>query len=260
MSRLSITNKPVWNDKSICRCTLTGMPGTIIGTVPRRKKENETRGRLDQGQGPRPSPQSSNKTVIHFIVCLIIRVFVIPQWHELSKEAQSKYYERARQERQLHMCLYPGWSARENYARHKKRGGGKKHETQKKSSDYEADLDFNESNKIFVTFHGDDNDDDYSQGLSLDKKFVLIYLKSIHCLVIWFEVKSGKGVKLSVELDGFFCFTFLSINLLKQKKSPLLKIIITKYFWQVIMPKNAELFMELISTTYGASLAGKRNF
>ncbi|XP_053968579.1 uncharacterized protein LOC128870007 [Anastrepha ludens] len=37
------------------------------------------------------------------------------RWHELSRDDQSKYYEKARQERQLHMELYPGWSARDNY-------------------------------------------------------------------------------------------------------------------------------------------------
>ncbi|XP_031621993.1 putative mediator of RNA polymerase II transcription subunit 26 isoform X2 [Contarinia nasturtii] len=37
------------------------------------------------------------------------------RWHSLSREEQSKYYEKARQERQLHMELYPGWSARDNY-------------------------------------------------------------------------------------------------------------------------------------------------
>ena len=39
----------------------------------------------------------------------------ISQWHSLSREEQSIYYEKARQERQLHMELYPGWSARDNY-------------------------------------------------------------------------------------------------------------------------------------------------
>ena len=37
------------------------------------------------------------------------------QWHSLSREEQSVYYEKARAERQLHMELYPGWSARDNY-------------------------------------------------------------------------------------------------------------------------------------------------
>lgn len=41
--------------------------------------------------------------------------FVLKQWHALSREEQAKYYELARKERQLHMQLYPGWSARDNY-------------------------------------------------------------------------------------------------------------------------------------------------
>ncbi|XP_073977686.1 uncharacterized protein isoform X3 [Rhodnius prolixus] len=46
------------------------------------------------------------------------------RWHSLSREEQAKYYEKARIERQLHMELYPGWSARDNYgygAKKKKR-------------------------------------------------------------------------------------------------------------------------------------------
>ena len=43
------------------------------------------------------------------------------QWHGLSREEQAKYYELARKERQLHMQLYPGWSARDNYAMSKKK-------------------------------------------------------------------------------------------------------------------------------------------
>ncbi|XP_030067710.1 transcription factor 7 isoform X4 [Microcaecilia unicolor] len=38
------------------------------------------------------------------------------RWHALSREEQAKYYELARKERQLHMQLYPGWSARDNYS------------------------------------------------------------------------------------------------------------------------------------------------
>ncbi|TRY84436.1 hypothetical protein DNTS_018383, partial [Danionella cerebrum] len=37
------------------------------------------------------------------------------RWHALTREEQSKYYELARKERQLHMQLYPSWSARDNY-------------------------------------------------------------------------------------------------------------------------------------------------
>ncbi|KAJ8388625.1 hypothetical protein AAFF_G00131900 [Aldrovandia affinis] len=39
----------------------------------------------------------------------------------LTREEQAKYYELARKERQLHSQLYPGWSARDNYGKRKKR-------------------------------------------------------------------------------------------------------------------------------------------
>lgn len=43
------------------------------------------------------------------------------QWHALDRSEQAKYYEMAREERARHMQMYPGWSARDNYAVHKKR-------------------------------------------------------------------------------------------------------------------------------------------
>lgn len=43
------------------------------------------------------------------------------RWHALGREEQSKYYELARKERQVHMQLHPGWTARDNYAQGKKR-------------------------------------------------------------------------------------------------------------------------------------------
>uniref|UniRef100_A0A3P8VSD4 Lymphoid enhancer-binding factor 1 n=1 Tax=Cynoglossus semilaevis TaxID=244447 RepID=A0A3P8VSD4_CYNSE len=51
------------------------------------------------------------------------------RWHALSREEQAKYYELARKERQLHMQLYPGWSARDNYRKKKKRKREKMQET-----------------------------------------------------------------------------------------------------------------------------------
>nr|CAC83294.1 T cell transcription factor [Suberites domuncula] len=42
-------------------------------------------------------------------------------WHALDRSEQAKYYEMAREERARHMQMYPGWSARDNYAIHKKR-------------------------------------------------------------------------------------------------------------------------------------------
>uniref|UniRef100_A0A8C9RHG5 HMG box domain-containing protein n=1 Tax=Scleropages formosus TaxID=113540 RepID=A0A8C9RHG5_SCLFO len=43
------------------------------------------------------------------------------RWHALSREEQGRYYELAKKERQRHMQLYPGWSARDNYGKKKKR-------------------------------------------------------------------------------------------------------------------------------------------
>ena len=48
-------------------------------------------------------------------------VIVIFQWHALDRSEQAKYYEMARKEKELHMQLYPGWSARDNYATHNKK-------------------------------------------------------------------------------------------------------------------------------------------
>lgn len=47
----------------------------------------------------------------------------------MSREEQAKYYEKARQERQLHMQLYPGWSARDNYGYGTKKKKRKKEKT-----------------------------------------------------------------------------------------------------------------------------------
>lgn len=48
------------------------------------------------------------------------------QWHALDRSEQSKYYEMARKEKELHLQLYPGWSARDNYACHTKKKRKKK--------------------------------------------------------------------------------------------------------------------------------------
>ncbi|KAG5886483.1 hypothetical protein JTB14_034402 [Gonioctena quinquepunctata] len=57
------------------------------------------------------------------------------RWHSLSREEQAKYYEKARQERQLHMQLYPGWSARDNYGYGTKKKKRKKERTPIESGD-----------------------------------------------------------------------------------------------------------------------------
>lgn len=54
------------------------------------------------------------------------------QWHALDRAEQAKYYEMARKEKELHMQLYPGWSARDNYASHTKKKRKKKDGTPNK--------------------------------------------------------------------------------------------------------------------------------
>ena len=52
---------------------------------------------------------------------MYVLVFYFFQWHALDRTEQNKYYEMAKKERELHLKLYPGWSARDNYAMHSKR-------------------------------------------------------------------------------------------------------------------------------------------
>ncbi|KAL8592706.1 hypothetical protein ACOMHN_037646 [Nucella lapillus] len=51
------------------------------------------------------------------------------KWHALDRSEQSKYYDMARKEKDLHTQLYPGWSARDNYAMHQKKKKRKKSES-----------------------------------------------------------------------------------------------------------------------------------
>ena len=53
-------------------------------------------------------------------------LFLLYQWHALDRAEQAKYYEMARKEKELHLQLYPGWSARDNYAAHQKKKKRKK--------------------------------------------------------------------------------------------------------------------------------------
>ena len=57
------------------------------------------------------------------------------RWHGLSREEQAKYYEKAREERQKHMQLYPNWNARDNY-----RYGQKKKRKRDKTDDPAANI------------------------------------------------------------------------------------------------------------------------
>ena len=68
--------------------------------------------------------------MISFFLFLIFFFFL--QWHALDRQEQAKYYEMARKERALHMQLYPGWSARDNYAQQGKKKKRKRDKSQGK--------------------------------------------------------------------------------------------------------------------------------
>lgn len=106
MSRPSITKRPALSDRSTCKCILIGTLGTIIALDWKRRSENATKLMIQ---------------VSKFTICLILDLFGSFQWHSLSKVEQAKYYDQARKERQIHMDRYPGWTARDNYAKHKKK-------------------------------------------------------------------------------------------------------------------------------------------
>ena len=67
-----------------------------------------------------------------------LMTLLVFQWHALDRSEQAKYYEMARKEKDLHMQLYPGWSARDNYAAHQKKKKRKKSEPSLTSSENKA--------------------------------------------------------------------------------------------------------------------------
>jgi hypothetical protein len=69
--------------------------------------------------------------------------FTFSQWHALDRAEQAKYYDMARKEKELHMQLYPGWSARDNYATHTKKKKLKR-DTQRHEPDRLATLGSND--------------------------------------------------------------------------------------------------------------------
>ena len=79
----------------------------------KKKKRKREKGD-DPGELPRTSPTHAESSLAF-------------QWHALGREEQAKYYDMARLERQTHMRLYPGWTARDNYAKHKKKARKRDH-------------------------------------------------------------------------------------------------------------------------------------
>lgn len=90
--------------KVVAECTLKES-AAINQILGRRVRYRQDFG----GEGP-ARPIEAPRRHFQTYFCVLLR-----QWHALSREEQAKYYELARKERQLHMQLYPGWSARDNY-------------------------------------------------------------------------------------------------------------------------------------------------
>jgi len=76
---------------------------------------------------------SQIKYLVHIICLSLYSIHSnLLQWHALDRSEQAKYYEMARKEKELHLQLYPGWSARDNYATHTKKKRKKKDSTENK--------------------------------------------------------------------------------------------------------------------------------
>ena len=72
----------------------------------------------------------------------------------MDRAEQSKYYEMARKEKELHMQLYPGWSARDNYATHNKKKKRKRGSSEDSRSQGESPIkkkDKSETSSVCIT-------------------------------------------------------------------------------------------------------------
>ncbi|XP_022700806.1 protein pangolin, isoforms A/H/I/S-like isoform X3 [Varroa jacobsoni] len=93
------------------------------------------------------------------------------RWHNLSREEQSRYYEMARRERQLHMQMYPGWTARDNYALNTKK--------KKRKKERILDADVNNSAKKCRARYGLDKQNNWCKPCRRKKKCIR-YRESKH--------------------------------------------------------------------------------
>ncbi|CAI9724131.1 Hypothetical predicted protein [Octopus vulgaris] len=83
------------------------------------------------------------------------------KWHALDRAEQAKYYEMARKEKELHMQLYPGWSARDNYASHTKKKKRKRETTGEDEAKARLPWYFNDVTTDSITAEGSSGGDSY---------------------------------------------------------------------------------------------------
>ncbi|XP_036359963.1 transcription factor 7-like 2 isoform X5 [Octopus sinensis] len=87
------------------------------------------------------------------------------KWHALTKAEQAKYYDMACKEKDLHMQLYPGWSARDNYGRYAKkkikRGKQQSEDTGMNNAKARLPWYFNDVTTDSITAEGSSGGDSY---------------------------------------------------------------------------------------------------
>ncbi|XP_077865990.1 transcription factor 7-like protein isoform X1 [Saccoglossus kowalevskii] len=141
--------------------TITGIPHSAIVTTPGAKQDLQQQNndrevpticlispyrQKSEKQKPQKTPHIKKPLNAFMLYMKEMRAKVVAEctlkesaainqilgrrWHALTREEQAKYYELARKERQLHMQLYPGWSARDNYAVHGKKKKRKRDKSQ----------------------------------------------------------------------------------------------------------------------------------
>ena len=109
------------------------------------------------------------------------------KWHTLSREEQSRYYEMARQQRQLHMQLYPNWTMRDSVAS----GAARKRRNKR---DKAADGGRNSINKPTQTNPHRNIESKYSQQQQTTTTTTLTPISIFFCFVL--KLKSSESFEL----------------------------------------------------------------
>ncbi|XP_056018142.1 protein pangolin, isoforms A/H/I/S-like isoform X4 [Ostrea edulis] len=115
-----------------CRNTLDGEAGKLSGNLHEEKKKNYVKKPLNAFMLFMKEMRGKVVSECTLKESAAINQILGRRWHALDRAEQAKYYEMARKEKELHMQLYPGWSARDNYACHTKKKRKKKDGTPSK--------------------------------------------------------------------------------------------------------------------------------
>ncbi|CAB3988019.1 Hypothetical predicted protein [Paramuricea clavata] len=120
------------------------------------------------------------------------------KWHQLDRAEQAKYYDQARRERALHMQLYPGWSARENYAQQGKKKKRKRDKSQGDSSEA------NNPKKCRARY-GLDRQQEWCKPCSLKEhhkiRLLMVHLDESDCFNAWLSYGDAPDVTPKI-IDG----------------------------------------------------------